>query len=281
MVTSVVVVSPPGAYWPDLVVPLYPGPDSLLSIRDIKGLEPVAATVNSRPYGPVDGEFYTGSRVGKRNIVLTFGLNNISGDSVSRARHEIYFYFIPKNFKTKLRFYFDDRPPLEIEGYTESTSGDRFTQDPEMQVSFICPKPNLYSTTVREVNGQSGASPANYPAPYEGSAAGGLIFELFAGSSPFNGDVSIETKPSPGSPYRAMLFEGISIPAYGNFFVSTYQGDKRAEVRRTAGSPLNQFSKMDTQSSWTQFYASNNLFRVVTSTNRNWRLRYSDQWTGV
>lgn len=282
MLTSMVVVSPPGAFWADLVIPLYPSPTDPLIIRDVKGLEPVSATVNSRGYAnEVDGEFYTGSHVGKRNIVILLGLNNKDAQSVAEARKKIYFYFMPKNFKTKLRFLFDDRANAEIEGYIESTTGDRFTKDPEIQISVICPKPNFFSTA-RQINGQSNA--ADSEAPYAGSAGGALILELFAGATNYVGDIFIESKESISSPtYRTMSFYGITIPAGSKLFVSTHQGNKRAEIQGS-GNPINQFGQMGSLIYWMGIHAGTNLFRVRTpgsTTPLNWVLNYADQETGV
>ncbi len=239
MLTDVVVVSPPGAFWPDLVMKIYPGPTDPLIIHDIKGLEPVAADVNTHAYGGGDGEFYAGSHIGKRNIVITFGLNDYAGsDSVAAARRALYFYFMPKSFKSKLRFVFDNRSSVEIEGYTESTEGDRFVQDPEMQVSFICPKPHFWALPVRQVSGKS--NEANSLVPYEGSAAGGFVLELLGGNDGYYGDVFIESKVPSEPLWRTIAFYPITIWQGSSLFVSTHQGYKRAEVRLIVNIPVNQ-----------------------------------------
>ena len=43
----------------------------LIQIRNIDGLDPVKASVNTSPFGSVDGASYVGSSVESRNIVLT------------------------------------------------------------------------------------------------------------------------------------------------------------------------------------------------------------------
>ncbi len=76
-----------------------------LQIRNIEGLGPVKASVNTSPFGSVDGESYTGSNVGKRNIVMTLGLNpNWRDQSMASLRQLLYAYFMPKQF-VKLRFF--------------------------------------------------------------------------------------------------------------------------------------------------------------------------------
>ncbi len=110
-------------------------------IRDITGLGPVKADVNSQGFGSLDGEYYTGSHVGKRNIVMTLGLNPGSYyGSVAAMRRILYAYLMPKG-NPILRFIFADRPPVQIEGYVESLEPTLFAKDPEVQVSIMCPKP--------------------------------------------------------------------------------------------------------------------------------------------
>jgi len=277
------VVAPPGAYWPTLKVALYPRPTDLLSIRDVKGLEPVPANVNSRGYGMIDGEFYTGTHVPKRNIVLTFGLLNTDPTSVNSARDVIYSYFIPKNNnKTRLRFHFNNRPSVDIEGYIESVLGDRFSRDPEMQVSIICPKPNFLSTLFTKLGGVSGN--AEIAAPYKGSAAGGFVLEMYTGPNSYYGNVYLQTRPNPGSAYRTMNFTGLNIPANAKLLVSTHQGAKMAEIIDGAGKSTNVFKEMDDFIYWISLYAAPNLFRVLTPQTgipRNWYLTYVDQYIGV
>src|SRR3954469_4450887 len=109
-------VAPPGAYWADFQMQVtYPAPMGMVFVREVQGLEPVNATVNSREHGLVDGEFYVGSHVGQRNIVIRFGLNTIVGaPSVGNARNMLYAYFTPKS-NIKLRFSFDDRSDVVID----------------------------------------------------------------------------------------------------------------------------------------------------------------------
>lgn len=113
-----------------------------IQIRDISGLEPVKAEIISIPSNQ-DGELFQHARVGKRNIVLKLGLNpNWVDQTMSSLRRILYNHFPPKASRT-LRFYSDDMPVVEIGGYVESLEPNMFSQDPEIQVSIICLKPNF------------------------------------------------------------------------------------------------------------------------------------------
>ncbi len=115
-----------------------------IQIRDIKGLEPIKAEIISVPSN-LDGELFQNARLGKRNIVFQFGLNpNWVDQTMSSLRRLLYGYFPPKAIR-KLRFYSDDMNSVDISGYVESIEPNMFSQDPEIQVSVICLKPNFIS----------------------------------------------------------------------------------------------------------------------------------------
>lgn len=290
MLTAIYCLAPPGAYWSDLIIPLVPSsPADPLFIRDVKGLEPVTATVNSRGYGVIDGEFYTSSRLGKRNIVITLALNPSAGSaSIANSRSTIYSYFVPKGMM-KLRFVLDDRSAVEIDGIVESVTGDRFVQDPELQISILCPKPNFLAATPVVVTGQTGMYDEDTPdslAAYNGNAPGGITLEMEAGDIDFQSDIYIETKVT-GLIYRVMRFRNLHIPQGWRLHVTTQQGNKQAEVRPPEDvdqAPLNAIRTMADISYWVTFHAAPNLFRVrapFSDEPRDWTLTFQDQFIGV
>lgn len=117
--------------------------DDPVQIRNIDGLGPVKAELSSTPFASGDGELYQGASVGKRNIVLTLGLNpNWADQSMATLRQILYAYFMPKAW-CKLRFFSDHMSTVDIEGVVESCDPNLFSQDPEMQVSVICHKPDF------------------------------------------------------------------------------------------------------------------------------------------
>ena len=100
----------------------------LIQIRDIQGLDPVKASINTSPFGSVDGASYVGSSVLSRNIVLTLHPNPDWDDwTYEGLRRLIYSYFMPKR-NTKLVFYSDDMIPVEISGIVEDVQVNPFQQ---------------------------------------------------------------------------------------------------------------------------------------------------------
>ena len=82
----------------------------LLQIRNIDGLDPVKATINTSAFGSVDGAAYIGSNVPTRNLVLTIHPNPDWGQwTFESLRRAVYDYFMPK-LLTRLVFHSDDIP---------------------------------------------------------------------------------------------------------------------------------------------------------------------------
>jgi hypothetical protein len=284
MVTSVVAVAPPGASWPDLTIDFTGLPGQVLAGLGITGIEPVAAAVQTRSYGVNDGEFHTGSKVGKRNIVLTVGL------VTSDARDLFYAYFLPKN-AIKLRLNFDDREFVEIDGYVETTTpGGRFTEMPElptMQVSIICPKPNFLSE-LKTIEGVAGQVPAEVDLPYSGTTNGGFFLNLHAGGSE-NLIGSVNVVVSLGGSERRMQFENLYVPVGWRLHISTHHGGKKAERHPPISmedelDPSSVLGKMVDTYFWPQLFAGVQKVRVETvhsNLPRMWTLVYADQFAGV
>ena len=106
------------------------GPETdLLQVRNIEGLGPVKANVNTSLLGSLDGEAYTGASIPKRNILITLGLNpDWDNWSMEQLRRLVYSYFVSK-LRTRLVFRSDTFPPVEISGVVESCEPVLFTKD--------------------------------------------------------------------------------------------------------------------------------------------------------
>lgn len=147
----------------------------LIQIRNIDGLNPVKATINTSPFGSVDGSSYTGSSILNRNIVLTLKPNpNWTTWTYEKLRHLIYSYFMPKLI-TRLVFYSDDMVPVEIYGVVEDVSVNMFTKEPELLVSIVCPDPYFTAvdpTVITGVNGEVNTF------DYNGSIEAGIIVKV-------------------------------------------------------------------------------------------------------
>src|SRR6266542_614762 len=153
MITQMKVTNPRVASSPLPVVSLGTEATDPIQIKNIEGLGPVDATVNTAQYGSIDGEFYNGSVVGKRNIVLTVGLNpNYASQSMEFLRQCLYQYFMPKS-AVSLRFASTHMPEVSIDGVVESFEPNMFSKDPEIQVSIICPQSEFVAVIPTAIQG--------------------------------------------------------------------------------------------------------------------------------
>jgi len=269
----------------NLVVPvIYPTPEDLLYVKGITGLEPVAANINTKGYGEQDGEYFIGHNIGKRNIVITFGLSTIRGStSVGEARDLLYGYCSPKGF-IKLIFHTDNFDDVAIEGYVESMTPNRFSQDPEIQLSVICPKPNFTAMAAVEVAGFAGINPIDREINYPGTVSTGIIFKLDMNDA-YNGPIILEHKmQGSNAPYNEL-----SIGSYNHIqdsypFIDTNYGHRIIHSWYLGSFNDNLLPLMGYDSIWIFFHSGVDLFRVRTpndNVSRTWHLSFIPQYGGI
>lgn len=275
-------------HYPDLVIPVVdPVLGQPLTVRDITGIEPVAAVINSKAYAQ-DGEFYIGSRIGKRNIVIKFGLNTSGGySSVSAARDLVYGYMMTER-PVLLQFDSDNYPPMEISGYVESLTPERFTDDPTMQVSIICLVPDLLAVGVKEVSGVAGVDSDEVEISYLGNLPTGFSFMLDMDDVDYPGPVSLEMRvgdsQSVGQTFSMYYF---SYTGDDHLWIITELGNKTVEVRRGSGDiweTINVLGQMNSESPWMYLTAGINRFRVLTPYSdlpRPWTMTYTEHYGGI
>lgn len=158
-----------------------PTADDRYRIKDIAGLDPVKATINTSPYALQDGGFYQSSKGGERNIVIKMGAvpryNAETNLSIEDLRREAYSIFPPKAL-VKLNFLNSDidYPEVEITGYVEYTQSDIFSKDPMIDISIICPKPNFKEPSKHILADQPSMTDIEFP--YRGDADTGFELHL-------------------------------------------------------------------------------------------------------
>lgn len=115
-------------------------------VREITGLEPPKADINTTEILTSDGSFFNSARLNSRNIVLVLVL--LENPTIELSRLNTYKYFPVKQLVT-LIFQTDNRL-CRITGYVESNEPSIFTEQQETTISIVCPYPYFY-----EVNDQS------------------------------------------------------------------------------------------------------------------------------
>jgi hypothetical protein len=252
----------------------------LIQIRNITGLDPVKASVNTSPFGSVDGSAYIGSSVATRNIVLTLHPNpDWDQWSFESLRRLLYRYFMPK-LLTRLVFYSDDMSTVAIAGIVEDANIVQFSKDPEMQVSIICPDPYFTAVAPTVVTGQSVrdfSAPASVE--YNGDVVAGINVEVTRTADPAPTSIGIQV----GDPTESYFNLTASVDATKYFVMNSLDGNRFAQtVAFNTGVITNLLSKMQTGSSWPVLEPGTNDFAVITDAGiQDWQLTYYERYGGL
>jgi hypothetical protein len=270
---------------PDLPLMVGVGEDEdPLQIRDMQGIGPVKANVNTSPFGSQDGEFYTGSNVGKRNIVMIVGFNpDWITHTVASLRQTLYGYFMPKQPVT-LRIFRDDGPAVEIDGYAESCEPNVFSQDPEMQISIICPQPDFVAVSPSIVEGTAQPDPVSQDFTAVSNIPTSVLLEVTADEddeTTYDGTITFERKTlAPGSEIFTVtgtVADGITTR------IDSKRGDKSAVVDY-GPEDTNILNSMTPESIWPRITPGTNKVRVLLdagAADKHWKLTYFDRFGGL
>jgi hypothetical protein len=253
----------------------------LIQITNIDGLDPVKASVNTSPFGSVDGEAYTGSNVLSRNIVLTLHPNPDWDNWTSEIlRKLLYSYFMPKR-ATRLVFYSDDQVPVEIFGIVESVEANPFSKDPEFQVSVICPDPYFVALEPTVLTGQSiRAGGTVREVDYKGSVEIGIGVKVTFASGAAPALIGIQI----GDPEIAYFRVNASVSASKYFEMSSLPMRKFVQnVDLSTGVISNLLSHVVQEgSSWPHLQPGTNDFSVVTDAGvQDWELTFYERFGGL
>jgi Phage tail protein RIFT-related domain len=254
-----------------------------IQIRNIDGLDPVKASVNTSPFGAIDGSSYTGSSVLSRNIVLTVRPNpNWANWTYESLRRLLYSYFMPKR-PTRLVFYSDDMIPVAIEGIVESVEVNPFSNDPELLISVICPDPYFVALDPIVVTGQSiRAGGTVTEIDYNGTIESGIYVQVTHVSTPAPTTIQIQI----GDPEISYFIVDASVGPSLYFEMSSVPMQKYVQnVNMSTGVITNLLSKVHIieGSSWpTILQPGLNEFSVITNQGvQDWELRYFERFGGL
>ena len=252
----------------------------LIQIRGITGLDPVKGTVNTSPFGSVDGAAYLGTTVLIRNIVLTLHPNpDWDRWSNEALRRLLYSYFMTK-LETRLIFYSDDMPPVEIYGYVEDANVNQFAQDLEMQVSIICPDPYFTAVDPTVVTGSATRDNSNpVEIIYNGNIATGVNVQLTRNSDPTPTSIGVQI----GDPSLSYFNVAAGVDATKYFLMNSLIGNKYVQnVSLTSGAITNLLAKVQDGSSWPILQPGSNDFSVITNQGgQDWQLTYYERYGGL
>lgn len=261
----------------------YPGLDPV-QVRNIDGLGPVKANIMTAQFANSKGEFYQGSQVGKRNILISLGLNpEWEHQTMSALRQELYRYLLPESW-CKLRFFNDELPVVDIEGYVESFEPNIFSQDPEMSISVICPKPDFVEPDATIYYGVVDDGTIEFEFDYAGNVPAG--FELRVVQSVDNvsylGPLHISLQQPPLPPVLFSV-DPVHIDGVDYFKLSTVPSARRVEKITTLdGSSTNLMWYVTDGSVWPQIKPGKNLLKVYANeSGQAWTLGFFNRFGGL
>lgn len=257
--------------------------DDPVQIFNIEGLDPVTSEISSTPFATGRGELYQGASTGKRNLVLTLGLNpDWKDNTISSLRKLLYAYLMPEQW-VKLRFYTDDYPPVQITGIVESFAPNIFSQDPEVQVSVLCPKPDFIAVEATLINGvvSDDSDPDEYVIDYTGTISTG--FELRVKNSPARGAhtgdlVLVNRTLSRTQNFRVV---DLTVDSGRSFRMNTVRSSRFIQNVYDNG-VVNILSKVVVNSEWPELSPGENSFYVFsTEPGQEWAMGYFNRYGGL
>ena len=251
-------------------------------IRNVDGLGPVKAEVATTPFATSDGVLYQGSSIGFRNIVLTMGFApNWEDQTISSLRQILYGYLLPKAW-TKLRFYSDDLPVVDIEGYVESLEPNIFAQDPEMVCSIICPKPDFIDPDAVLITGTVDDGSIENVINYIGTVPTGIELRVqnTVANIAYTGPLLVNINNGDDEFFQ---IDPVTIDADGYFKLSSIANLKRAQlVDPLDDSITNLLTHVTAISGWPRLRPGENVLTVVADEDdQAWTLAYFNRFGGL
>jgi hypothetical protein len=147
-------------------------------VEDILGLTPVKTTISSSTFANMPGAKIQSRRREMRNIIFKLKLEpNYISQTVRSLRLNLYSFFI-SDMDVSLRFYMEDETVVDIAGVVESCDPPIFTDEPRMDVSILCEKPDFIALEPIVVAEDTVEDLDEFTINYEGSSPAGLLFVL-------------------------------------------------------------------------------------------------------
>lgn len=111
-------------------------------LKNISGLGPVKAELNTSKIATKDGIIYNSQRIDARNLIFDIVLRKEKDSTIESSRQSLYRYF-PRNVSLKFTFSTDNMT-VYCTGYVESNEPTMFDDSSNQSISVICPDPYFY-----------------------------------------------------------------------------------------------------------------------------------------
>jgi hypothetical protein len=231
--------------------------DGPYQVADIDGLDPGKATLVSTTSAGEEGATYQSGKRPPRNIKLKLELDpDFDPKSYEDLRDDLYTWFMPKA-QISMRYFMTSGLSVDIAGVVESMDSPLFTDDPDVNVSIMCFKPDFIDNRLVSIEGFSVDDTTNMEIDYPGSVEAGTVVTIN-----FNRSVSDFTiyNTDEGGQLQKLDFSGSLING-DKLVISSLRGNKGITLTRAMASSSYLYGR-SSQSSWISLEQGTNQFRV-------------------
>lgn len=233
-------------------------PSSGFIVAKIDGLGPVKATLVSSSFAGVDGEQYQSSRREARNVKFKLELDpDPATETVWSLRQKLYDFFMPES-EIVLQWFLESGLVVEILGVVESCDPDHFTQEPTMDISIMCFKPDFYELTTQSIPGLLTTDLTATYFDYPGTVETGVVITVTADRAV---DELTVYHRIPSGEIQTLTFDNAPLIAGDILTISTVEGNKGATLNR-GGTISSVLYGISPQSKWLELKRGNNGLRV-------------------
>ena len=286
MIQSLIVTNPKGE---ELTLDLFRPELSGLYIKNIDGLGPPSASINTQDVATIDGALYVGSRLESRNLTIELGM--MDRPSVELNRLKAYRYFPTKRPVSVVVV--TDNNKVKIEGYVESNEPDIFSDEESTKISIVCPDPYFYDIEPTQKNFSDSIPLFEFAFSNESVTENKLIMSELRTDTrslivyPGDGDTGINIRIKMLTDVRTFamydVFTRKAMKLYGNKMpsslgtvfkkndvieINTVKGNKYVNLIR-AGLSTNIISALDKKATWFQLTPGDNIFAYAADDGTN------------
>ena len=241
-------------------------------ITNIIGLDPPDSTVNVSERAGHDGATFNSAKVDMRTITITIAINS----PAEVNRNKLYRFFQTSK-RTRL-YYFNELHQVYIDGWAQRAPVDFFAKKETMQITLVCPSPFWHgiAPVVGVTNGEESLFEFPFfinegqPIPLSeyhsdngayiwnpGTMLSGLLIEIKATGSASN--------PQIWHANTDTFFKVNTSLQNGDRLVINTNVDEKAVTRFRGSSKTNLIASRDSESSWINAEAGNNVFVLSAS----------------
>lgn len=234
-------------------------------VQEIEGLDPVKATIVTSSFATMDGEQFQASSRSVRNITMKLGYspNYTIDETVRTLRSRLYQWFTGGQ-PIDMSFYMTDGLTVDISGIVETAEQTLFSQEPEMDISILCPQPDFISSDLIQIHSTFTTTDTSaHPIVYDGSVPAGLTSLSFTVATTLSEFTIYQTTPA--GVLNTML---ISAPLVVGDVINmcTIKGQKSITLTRT-GVTTSLLWAVSPQSTWVLLEPGTNQFYLHASSS--------------